>query len=213
MTNKKYSARSMPVITRESYNVEKAPALPNWMSEFADNLQKQSVESKQKADKSIYDQISSIMGNKSRYPTVEAAVEDMKERSGMKKFLDKLQSQGQADGVNKKAEQSVKLFEKVPQLKDTADNYIEDTNGNLPIPAVVDKLKSIHRGDVVDDADWDDVNFLQYINNKSIEVRKQHLHEDHNFKNLGKLPTFTDEDIDPSNHDALHSLTPTVVSK
>lgn len=219
MSNKKYSGRSMPVITRESYNVEKAPRLPNWMDEFAANLEKQSTESQSKVNKSIYDQISSIMGNKSKHPTVEAAVEDMKERSGMKDFLNKLQSQGKSESaVNKKAQSGennveVKLFKDVPQLKETIDNYCEDTNGNLPIPAIVNKIKAIHKNDVVNDADWADDKFLHYINDKNIEVKKKHPTDNATYHNLGRQPTFKDEDIDPSNHDALHSLTPTVIAK
>lgn len=223
MSDKKYS-RSMPAITRESYNVEKAPRLPNWMDEFAANLEKSSTQSKSKANSSIYDQISSIMGNKSKYPTVEAAVDDMKERSGMKKFIDKLQSQGQNEGsTKKKAEcgpcaekhdnKKVQVFEDVPQLKETIDNYTEETHGNLPLPAIIEKIKSIHKSDVVDDSAWDDDGFLHYVNDKNIESKKKHPNEDINYRNLGKLQHFNDDEIDPSNNDALHALTPAVVSK
>ncbi len=216
----------MPIITRESYNVEKSDRLPSWMEEFASNLAKTSVESKTKADKSIYDQISSIMGNnKPKYPTVAAAVEDMKERSGMSEFLNKLRSEGQNEsGNNKQANckcgkpehhknKEVQLFEAVPQLKDTVDNYIEDTNGNLPIPAIIEKIKSIHRNDVVEDSDWDDDQFLNYINDKSIDVKKLHPSQDMQYRNLGKTPHYKDEEIDPSNSDALYSLTPAVIAK
>lgn len=212
-SDKKFSPRTMPVISRESYSVEKAPRLPNWMDEFANNLAKQSVESKSKANKSIYDQISSIMGGKSKYPNVEAAVEDMKERSGMNSFLNKLQSQGGSESKKKEAQccgdhKEVDMFKSVPQIKETLDNYIEDTNGNLPIPAIVEKIKSIHKNDVSDDSAWDNKEFLHYVNDKSIETKKKHPSENSSNQGLGKIHHFTDEEIDPSNSDVLHGLNP-----
>lgn len=220
MSEKRYAPRSMPVISRQSYDVERAPRLPNWMDEFAENLAKQSVESKSKANSSIYDQISSIMGNKPKYPTVQAAVDDMQERSGMKDFLSKLQSQGQTEGAgaSKKAQttpnEQIKLFRDVPQLKQTIYNYLEATNGNLPVPAIIEKMKSIHRGDVVDDAEWDDPAFLTYVNNQNIAIKKKHPDDNAVYHDLGKVQHNTlDEEVDPSNDDAFHSLNPATVTK
>ena len=198
----------MPVITRESYDVERRDRLPTWMNEFAENLEKQSTQSKGKADRSIYDQISSIMGTKPKFSSVEDAVNDMKERSGLTAFF-KLQSQAQAQEPEKKSKK-IKILEMAPQLAQTAENYIEATNGNLPIPAIVDKLRSIHRDDVTDDSSWDDEDFLRFLNNLNIKVKQKHPDQDMSFRDLGKLPIFTNEDSDPSNDDALHGLTPTV---
>lgn len=220
MSEKKYAPRSMPAITRQSYDVERAPALPNWMDEFAANIEKQSVESQSSANRSIYDQINSIMGNKSKYPTVAAAVEDMKERSGMTGFLNKLQSQGETEraGASKKAQtnqpEKIKLFQDVPQLKETINNYCEGTYGNLPVPAIIEKLKSIHRGDVSDDSEWDDPAFLRYLNDKNISVKKKHPDDMNVYRDLGKVQNHSlDEEIDPSNDDAFHALNPAVVAK
>ena len=196
----------MPVITRESYDVERRERLPSWMAEFADNLEKQSAQSKSKADKSIYDQISSIMGTKPKYSSVEDAVNDMKERSGLNAFI-RLQASEGADTTEKKSNQP-KILELVPQLAQTAENYIESTNGNLPIPAIVDKLRSIHRDDVTDDSAWDDEDFLRFLNNLNIKTKQKHPDQELSFRDLGKLPIFTDDDADPSNADALHALMP-----
>jgi hypothetical protein len=209
---KKYANRSMPIITRQSYDVEQAPRLPNWIDEFASALEKQSVQSA-KSDRSLFDQISSIMGRKSKYTSVEAAVEDMKERSGMKKFQNDLQVKGTDSGSKKNAETNVDLFKKVPQIKETVDNYITDTHGNLPLPAIVEWIKSIHRSDVVDQSDWDNPNFLRYLNEKNISEKKKYPNQDSSHSNLGKIPTFNDDEIDASNTDAFHILQPNVDRK
>lgn len=204
---KKHSGRSLPSINTNPSSED------DWMAEFSKNLDKQSTRSKGKAN-SVYDQISAIMGNKSKYPTVEAAVEDMKERSGMTKFLDKMKSESQSSGGNTKkadcesCEKGVKLFQDVPQVKNTIDNYCDDTHGNLPLPAIVEKVRSIHRNDVSSDADWNADDLLHYINSKNTESKKKHPGDESNFQNLGRQPRSNNDDIDPSNLDAFHALTP-----
>lgn len=245
---KKYSPRSMPIITRQSYDVEKSPVAPSWMKEFANSLEKVSVEP-MRNEPSLYDQISSIMGGtiKSKYPTVAAAVEDMKKRTGLEQYLNQtVANEGsqkkkaqldiekskaycdgcQTDDANCKCEEGctcclhcllkkktnskeIELFKKLPQVKITVDNYLEDTRGNLPLPAVLQKIKSIHSIDVSDDSMWNDENFLRYLKDKSLEVKQKNPSSDANYSNLGKVPQFNDTDIDPSNTDALHSLMPT----
>jgi hypothetical protein len=61
----------------------------NWLKQLAKTLEKSAVQPKS-VDSSMFDQINSIMNSKSKYPSVAAAVEDMKERSGLKAYLDKL---------------------------------------------------------------------------------------------------------------------------
>jgi hypothetical protein len=122
----------------------------------------------------------------------------------MKSFLSHHQNQ-----LQRKA--NVRLFELKPQIKDTFDNYIEDTHGNLSIPGIIEKIKSIHQADVSDDANWYDDQLLKYVNDQNIEAKKKHPDTENDNVNLGKLPHFDDKDIDPSNSDALVSLTPAVI--
>lgn len=214
---KKIGYRTSPIIERSNDDVEKSPALPNWMKQFADSLQKNSVQP-YKQEQSIFDQISSVMnGIKSKYPNVDAAVKDMQERSGLLAYKNKIEAQ--TDDVKKLAQQieeagkkhGIKLFDLKPQIKDTFDNYIEDTHGNLSIPGIVEKIKSIHHTDVSDDAMWDDEHLLKYVSDKNTEAKKKHPDTENDNASLGKLPHFDDRDIDPSNSDALISLTPAVI--
>lgn len=197
---KKYSARSMPAVRRDSDSSD-------WQSEFEERMKVSPYSSK--AQQSLYDQISSIMGNKPKYPTVAAAVEDMKERSGMNAWK-KADTEATVNSI-KNAEGKIILFDKLPQIKTTTDNYITDTFGNLPIPAIVEKIKTIHKRDISDDGDWDDVNFLTYIKTKSDEEKSKHPRQDGIYHNLGKIPR-DDNDSGQDNNDVFQALTPAVIA-
>lgn len=214
---KKQGYRTMPIVERSRDDIEQSPALPSWMKDFAKNLEKTSVQPYR--DESIFDQISSVMnGTKPKYSNVEDAVRDMQERSGLSAYKNKVEAQGKtqkkaqhAQPTEQTQQADVNLFKLKPQIKDTFDNYIEDTNGNLSIPSIVEKIKSIHQNDISDDSSWDDESLLKYINTKNIEVKKKHPNTEENNANLGKLPHFDERDIDPSNSDALFSLTPAII--
>jgi hypothetical protein len=198
---KKYSYRTQPSISRTEDE-------PSWMTEFANNLEKNSVEPREKVEqRSLYDQISSIMGVKSKYPTVEAAVEDMQERSGIKAYWQRVKAKAeqikQAQDANE-----VSLFTKCPQIKDTINNCIEDSHGNLSLPSIVERIKTIHRADVGDASDWDDPTFLKYVNDKNIEVKRRHPDTEVNPGGLGKIHQYDKEELSPSNNDIWHSLMP-----
>lgn len=208
MTIKKAGYRSMPVINRDSDNVENSSLYPKWMGDFAQNLSKVSVQPYRSED-SIFDQISSIINSsKPKYSSVEDAVREMQERSGITAYKKDLKSLAE---TIKNAAEKIKIFELKPQIQSTIDNCIDDTKGNLPIPAIIDRIRSIHKNDIDDDSAWDDENLLKYINDKSINIRKNHPNQDDNYTTLGKLPNYDETEIDKSNTDALISLTPTVI--
>lgn len=184
----------------------------DWLGEYASNLAKVSVQSRRQ-DENLYDQISSIIsGNtKSKHSSVEAAVNDMKERSGLTAHQNKIRTMAQAIkmAAEKKEEPEIKVFKLCPQVKDTINNYVEQVRGNLPIPAIISWVKRIHSKDISDDAAWNEDALLSYINDRGIAAKKMHPDvDDSQNANLGKLPHYDDKEIDPSNSDALFSLTP-----
>lgn len=218
MTNK----RTLPNITRSS---DEGSTQPSWMSDYAKRLTKESVQPYRK-DNSVYDQIYSIInGNKPKYPSVDAAVKDMQERSGLLAYQDKLKVSSNQENIkaiaaqicrkaaehDKKDEKpEIKVFKLHPSIKNTIDNWVEEVHGNLPVPAVITRAKEIHRGDIADDAAWDEDVLMAYVNDKCQEVKKRYPSENAN-TNLGHLPHLTEEDIDPSNRDALHCLNPVAI--
>src|SRR5579885_1141182 len=186
MTN--YSKRTQPIISRESYSNG-----DDWLDDFANHLNKNSVQPKRYSD-SIYEQLSSIIkGNKPRYPNVEAAVKDMRERTGLAEFTKQLKAEN-SKSQNKTASENldVELFKKIPQLKHTIDNYISDTRGNLLVPEILDRVKSIHKKDIADNAEWSSPSLLTYIYKKNKEEKE--LHPDtSNYNELGKLDLHSKE--------------------
>lgn len=200
----KHNNRSLPAITRSNGGISSSDDLS---LSFAKELAKNSVQPKSQVD-SLYEQMYSIInGNKPKYPSVDAALQDMLDRTGISNYKRQLQA---AQTTTKVAEIQVELFEKVPQIKQTIDNYIQSTNGNLLVPEILSYIKSIHKNDVPEMADWGSPALLTYINDKNIAEKKMHPDSNGLDHDLGRID-FHDQDIDPSNTDALHSLTPNVV--
>lgn len=196
-----YSKRTLPLITRE--NGGSVSSEDTWLNDFARHLETNGVQSKSKAD-SLYDTLNSIIrGNKPKYPSVEAAVDDMRERSGLASYKSQLKTKIAAEEID------VPLFRSVPQIKQTIDNYIRDTRGNLVVPEIINRVKAIHKNDIADNAEWNSPSLLTYISNKN--TAEKQLHPDTTqYSNLGKVDYYNN-DVDPSNTDALHSLNPTTI--
>lgn len=189
----------------------------NWINKLEKSLQKDAVQSRS-VDQSIFDQISSIMNNKSKHSSVEAAVDDMKNRSGLTAYLDKINkisndysarkvASDVNNVINKKVNLKPIVISKCPKIEGTISNYIESTRGNLPVPAIIDKIRSIHQGDVSEASDWEDDNLLRYVSRLNLKAKSTNSDvDDNNYRNLGKKDH--DDEVDPSNMDAFHSLSP-----
>lgn len=201
--------RTMPLISRNSDNEN------SYLDEFQKNLNKISVQPYR--HENVYEQINSIInGSKPKYSSVEDAVKDMQDRSGITAHQDKIKVLAEkikTAACNHCAEDKneVKLFKTHPQIKNTFDNFITDTKGNLPIPSIIDRVKSIHNKDVDDNSAWDDESLIRYINDKGTSVKKDNPDTNYNDFNLGHVPKYEERDIDKSNQDALFCLNPAVV--
>jgi hypothetical protein len=178
---------------------------------------------------SIYDQITSIINNtKPKFSSVGEAVADMQERSGFTSY-----QQARNDFTKMKLaqteapEQSVQpthsqgptesakssdptMFKEHPEIKETFDNYIDDTRGNLSVPAVIDRVKAIHKHDVPDEQ-WNEDALVAYVESKCHEAKSHNQMPE--TQGLGKVTQFNDtSDVDPSNRDAFFGLNPAKAS-
>lgn len=193
----------------------------HWLKQFQKTLQKGAVQPVKQ--QSLFDQISSIMNGQSKYPSVQAAVEDMKERSGLTAYLDKINKASETKDapVAKKAEASDNndviekqvdgtpiVIKKCPSIKKTFENYIGDSRGNLPLSAIISHVQSIHKGDVSDAKDWDDENLLRFVSRLNLAEKRKNPSRDVGEMNLGRRDVGADSEIDPSNTDAFNALTP-----
>lgn len=199
----------------------------HWLKQFEKNLEKSAVQSR-KVDQSLFDQINGIMNNKSKYNSVSAAVEDMMQRSGLTGYLNNINKISQEEINNSKkashhknhSEKKSKkddlkhhkknlmpiIFEKVPAILQTLKTYIKDTKGYLPIPAILEKIKSIHKKDISDDSHWDDPKLLRFISAINLQEKAIHSNNDNNHFNLGMRDTSID--ANDSNTDAFNILMP-----
>lgn len=201
--------RHQPAVIRES---DSSSSEDNWMNQLAKNLERNAVEPRQQ--KSMYDQINNIMNNskKSKFSSVEDAVQDMRERSGLVDYLKKVKS-----AVNRKAEKKAQaqtqnkepqIFQSAPMVKNTLENFIRENRGNSTVPAIVEKIKEIHNGDVSNAADWDDENFITYVSDLNTKEKAKHPVNDAEYMELGRSTRLQDKDVDVENTDAFHSLMP-----
>lgn len=196
----------------------------NWLEQLEKQLNKVAVQPA-RIDNSLYNQITSIMNGKPKYTSVEAAVEDMKERSGLTSYLSNLNKQSSDtdnkdkiaatlnkinkyvnDELKKKAQQTPSVIEKHPAIGSTIQNYIRNTRGNLPIPAIIEKVRSIHSSDVSDLRDWDDENLIKYISRLNLQEKANNPETYKNHRNLGIYDPSLDSEIDSSNSDAFNAL-------
>jgi hypothetical protein len=177
-----------------------------WFKQYQKMLDKNAVQPLSKT-KSIYDQISAIINKKSKFPSVEAAVKDMQERSGIIAYWEKLSKKS---NVNlKKADVETtepEILKKFPNIKKTLENYIRDTKGNLDLPAIIEKVKTIHKLDGPQSKDWEDENFIRFVYKMNFDEKSKYDQNSSDFANLGKLDR--DNDIDPANTDAFFGLMP-----
>lgn len=208
--------RHQPIISRQA---DESIGEDHWLKQFEKNLQKGAVQPR--SQQSLFDQISSIMNGKSKYPSVEAAVQDMQDRSGLTAYLDKINKSSETQPTAKKVQASdnqnafdkeVKgvpiIIKKHPDIQKTLDNYIKDTKGNLPVPAIIDKIRSIHQSDVSDANDWDDENLIRLVSTMNLAAKRDNPGTYQSYNNLGRRDTGADSEIDASNTDAFNALTP-----
>lgn len=123
--------RSVPVVSRDTSAVERTTSAdPSWYSGFVAALDKQSVKSRQQ-DYSLFEQISSMMTHKSKYSTVDEAVDDFKKRTGLDKYLTSLAQQSPIiDNETPISQQTQDLFQQVPGLKE----YMQTTSMSILEP-------------------------------------------------------------------------------
>ena len=205
-------SRNQPVINRQS---DVSQSDDHWLRQFEEKLQKSSV---QPRGNDLIEQINSIMNTKSKYPSVQAAVDDMMNRSGLSSYLDNVKISEHVDpnSPKKTAYQAPDKKDRTPDVikrkKDilqTLKNIIDESKGNLALPTIISKLHSIHAGDVAEESAWDDDKLLELASHLNMKAKAANPSNFDSYNALGKGDHSTAEsDIDPSNNDMFHVLMP-----
>jgi len=213
--------RHQSVISRQS---DASNSDDHWLREFENKLQKTSV---QPRGNSLHDQISSIMNSKSKYPSVQAAVDDMMQRSGLTDYLQTKTSsdeeldptkrrktaQDQNDGKGKKKDpKTPQVIQEKPSILQTLKRIIRESRGNLSVPTLINRLRSLHANDVSNNGAWEDERLIRLVSKYKLTAMKNNPHTYDRFDNLGESDHSTAEkDIDPSNTDAFNALMPSKI--
>lgn len=195
-----------------------------WFNQFEKNLQKSAVTSK-RVDDSLFNQINSLMGRKSKHTSVSAAVEEMMQRSGLTNYLKNVKL-SEEEKSNKKIANSLTinepqhvdimvqkqksplLLQEKPNIISTIKNVISTTRGNLPLPAILEKIRSIHKNDVSDDKFWEDEDLIKLISSLNLQEKSSHHQNDDHSNTMGKIEMDGGYDYEEANQDAFHSLMP-----
>jgi hypothetical protein len=186
MTNRYYSRNNF-TISRDESSFDRGERTPSWLNEYAAILEKESVKSKSN-DYSLYDQINSILGNKSKYSTVDEAVLDMQHRTGLYDIL-------QSKKASSTKSDHIEAFKANPDLKTYIDNYIEDRPGTS-IEAVIHNLLKINTiKSKLPETDDVPEEVKQYINAKIKEVGAFNDRKSNDNMELGKLDVSEDTGV------------------
>ncbi len=206
--------RHQSVISRQS---DEAFSDDHWLKEFESTLQKTSV---QPAGRSLFDEISSVMRNsKSKYPSVQAAVDDMMQRSGLTDYLDNVKlSEEDTTNQAKKTAQAMPpkkddskvpdIIKQKPSVLRTLENIIKETRGNMPVPAIISRLHALHAADIADEGAWEDDKLIRLVSQLNLQAKKDNPGSYDNYDQLGQGDHQNDADIDASNTDAFNILMP-----
>lgn len=204
------NSRHQGVISRQS---DETYSEDHWLKEFENKLQSTAV---QPRGQSLYDQISSIMNTKSKYPSVQAAVDDMMQRSGLTSYLENVKTSDEHTPNHPKktaqAQEDSKtpdVIKAKPSIRHTLENIIRETRGNIPVPAIISRLRALHGGDVNDEGAWEDEKLVRLVSSCNLQAKKDNPGSYDHFDDLGRGDRATAEtDIDPSNTDAFNALMP-----
>ena len=137
----------------------------------------------------------------------------------LQRYLDKINKQSENESKEDQkvvTAQSTKgqddsvpiVIRQCPQILQTLQNIIRDTNGNSSLPAIIQRLQTIHSKDITDSAEWDDERLIRLVSKMNLEAKSQHPEVQNNFSHLGLRDKDMNADIDPSNTDAFHGLMP-----
>lgn len=173
----------------------------SWLLDLSKKLDKKAV---QPMRQSIYEQINNIMNNgaKSKFSTVQEVVDDMKERSGLNAMISKVSNEtGEPNNTHKVANN---FLDNYPEIINTTINIIESSNGLLPVPAIIDKIRTLHNNDV-DNSFFDDDRYIAFVNKENLRKKSDDNLIENN-SNLGKHDEYLDESNEPWNRDMFFGI-------
>jgi hypothetical protein len=196
-------------ITRQDCHEYVRSERVDWLDAFAkeqakkENSQSTAVDKARERDqKSMLDQISYIIDKKPRHASVESAVKDMQDRTGLSEYIKRLSVLNETGKKTAQEEKPVvdvnKLMEPFePELQKKiftfVKNKVESSQGNLATGAIVADLAHTLRQDGLDESDISTEDFSNWIDQLRDDVKKRFPMDMGNDQNFGKDTAIDDE--------------------
>jgi hypothetical protein len=136
------------------------------------------------------EQINKILGNKSKYSTVDEAVLDMQKRTGLYDYLQSKQAS---------EEEKKNILDEVPVIKTYVDNYIEDHPDASVFSVIHDLLKIQKIKEQLPTGDDVPMEIYKYINDKLTEYEFKNSDKS-NSTQIGKVDLSVDDQIFKDNN-------------
>jgi hypothetical protein len=206
-------------VNRQADVTESEGNLSGWLKEFAKKQDGQGTAvdaARARNAQSFLNQIVSIMGNPPRYATVDDAVKDMRERTGLNTYLEKIKSAEASEDskkkVNKLAAGLPESLAKYTNVAEDIENFVRNNirNGHS-LSATVPQLQhdilaifGVRNGIEPHDVMNDEV--AKYLSDIILSERSLTAPDEHN-PNIGYGVGRTDID-DYDNQDAFEGLMP-----
>ena len=174
----------------------------DFFTELSNNLEKTAVQPI-RVDNSIFHQINDIMnGTQSKFNSVSDVVDDMKKRSGLTAYLEKM-SKSNEKMISTAGDNNYSFDTNCDKVLLTLTNIVKSTKGGLAVPAILEKLKQIHYNDC-DDKFWDDPQLLNIVAKLNLDEKSKYPDLRSNEGNMGKVNSF--EDDSAWNTDAFYGI-------
>ena len=181
-----------------------------WLDRFADGLdQKSAVEvARERSQRSIYEQITSIVSGNKTFASVDDKVKDLQERAGLTEYLRRISQEKYTTKV------AANEFDDVlgcdPELKERiasfCKNKIKTFRGHISVPAMQAEINSAFTG--VQAHEINDARVATILNAMIEEEKSNNPTAAVNDQNLGLGVGVTLEDDDGSNDDFFSALMP-----
>lgn len=185
---------------------QKNETLQSFISHFHKNLQATVV----RKQSGFYEEISQMFGGqKQKYNSVQAAVDDMITRTGLQSYLQNISAQQKQ--TKKIANQQSSLLSSLkPNIRENVFHFIRnkigDARGKIPIAVLQDELLSTFRNEGLQAEDIYSEELARYINQALIAEHIKNPIKDSVNPNLGKNIQETEDN--GANNDFFHGLNP-----
>ncbi len=175
-------------ITRQDCHEYVRSERVDWLDRFAKELSENKAlstvvdKTRERDQKSMLDQISYLIDKKPRYASVESAVKDMQERTGLSEYIKRLSVKNEGEKKIAQEKEPVidveKILEKFgPELAKKVmtfvKNKVESSEGNLATGAIIADLVRTLKGDGLDEADVSTSDFSAWINQMRDKVKER----------------------------------------